>query len=153
MSLFIFSTAKCTALSNLHLVGCHIGDASISQLIEILHNSTTIKELWLQLNNIGQQGAKALSRALKCNTSLLTLSLIGCHSITSAGAIALTNSLHDNSTLNQLELPEVYQTDIEGNCGYDSIKARVKWSADIADVSVVDMGGKEIDGELLGKYG
>ena len=131
------------------MVRCKIDDAAISTLADLLHSNTIIQELWLQGNNISQQGAHELSTALKCNTSLLTLSLLGCHSITELGALALTQSLHDNNSLNRLELPDKFQKIGEQETGYASIQPRLKWFADYTKKSEVNLSRKKVDCELL----
>ena len=79
------------------------------------------------------------------------MSLLGCQSITELGALALTKSLHDNSNLNQLELPDEFQEICERETGYASIKARLRWFADYTQKLEVDLSGKKVECELLGE--
>lgn len=65
--------------------------------------------------------------------------------------MVLTSSLHENSSLIQLELSEEFQTYVDKELlGYVSIRTRVKCFTDFTQMSLVDLGGKEVDGELLG---
>lgn len=124
-----------------------------------------IEALWLQGNDIGQEGAYKLAGVLSHDTSLLKLSLLGCNSLTERGAEALTRSLSSqisgeacspkedyNSSLSQMELPDIFMRACErGTAGYDSIKERLKWFADYRHRSVVNLSGKKVDCELLGE--
>lgn len=128
-----------------------MGDAATSTLADLLCNNSIIQELWLQGNNIGVRGATELSRALKHNTSLVKLSLLGCQHITFVGALALTESLHSNHNLRQLELPDEFQMACKRVTGYASIKTRLKWPADYTRMSIVNLRKNKVDCELLGE--
>ncbi|KAG0322234.1 hypothetical protein BGZ99_003433 [Dissophora globulifera] len=64
---------------------------------------STLTALFLWRNSIGDNGAQALSEALKTNSTLITLSL-GKNSIRHNGAQALSEALKINSTLINLNL-------------------------------------------------
>lgn len=116
----------------------------------LIKRSAVLQEIWLQLNDIGQQGAGELSRALNESGSLLTLSLLGCSSITSTGAVMLVASLRKNSSLRRLQLPEAFESDCKAVPGYESVKGRVEWYADITQQSAVEIVGKTVDCDVLG---
>ena len=135
----------------LYLVGCSIDDSTAIRLAALLHYNNVLRELWLQVNDIGQQGASELSRVLKSNKSLETLSLMDCSSITSGGAIVLVNCLHDNSSLKQLHLSESFKSDCAKVPGYSDVVARVEWYPDITQQSAVKIENKTLNLRVLGK--
>ena len=93
----ILLTGKCcSTVSQLYLVGCSISDQQISKMAPGLHHSAALRELWLQANPIGEQGASVLAEAIRNNTTLAQLSLLGCGSIGNKGATALVQSLITN---------------------------------------------------------
>ncbi|KAG0007408.1 hypothetical protein BGZ82_005419, partial [Podila clonocystis] len=63
----------------------------------------TLSTLNLSVNSIGDNGAQALSEALKTNSTLTTLNLSG-NSIGNNGAQALSEALKTNPTLTTLNL-------------------------------------------------
>ena len=132
-------------------MGCSIDDSTVIRLATLLHYNNVLRELWLQVNDIGQQGASEISRVLKSNKSLETLSLLGCSSITSSGAIVLVNCLHDNSSLKRLQLSEAYKSDCAKEPGYSDVESRVEWCADVTQQSTVKIVGRSVNCEVLGK--
>ena len=72
-------------------------------LAKALKGNTTLTTLTLSFNLIGEEGAVALAEALKGNTTLTTLHLNG-NAIGAAGAVALAEALKVNTTLTTLHL-------------------------------------------------
>ena len=69
----------------------------------IQHNFIPLKRLDLSNNSISDAGAVALAQALHHNSTLTKLVLSN-NSISAAGAVALAQALHHNSTLTWLNL-------------------------------------------------
>ena len=132
-------------------MGCSIDDNTAIRLAALPHYNNVLRELWLQVNDIGQQGARELSTVLKSNKSLETLSLLGCSSITSSGAMVLVNCLHDNSSLKRLQLSEAYKSDCSKEPDYSDVEEWVEWCPDITQQSTVKMEKKSVNCEVLGK--
>ena len=134
----------------LYLVGCSITDQQISQLAPGLYHCTALRELWLQANLIGEQGARYLADMLLHNKTLTSLSLLGCGSIGVMGATALVQSLHENSSVKCLQLSETFEAACEKVQGYSNVANRLVWMTDFTQQSVVKIEGKRVDCEVLG---
>ncbi|KAF9995335.1 hypothetical protein BGZ79_010970 [Entomortierella chlamydospora] len=80
-----------------------IGDNGAQALSEALKVNSTLTTLSLYNNSVRDNGAQALSEALKTNSTLTTLDLTF-NSIGSDGAQALSEALKTNSTLTTLDL-------------------------------------------------
>ncbi len=72
-------------------------------LVEALKGNSSLTELNLSGNNIGDHGATGLAGALKKNTSLRELNLFG-NNIGDVGAAGLAGALDENSSLTWLDL-------------------------------------------------
>eukprot|EP00812_Abedinium_dasypus_P003266 NODE_1402_length_1151_cov_323.447080.p1 GENE.NODE_1402_length_1151_cov_323.447080~~NODE_1402_length_1151_cov_323.447080.p1 ORF type:complete len:335 (+),score=116.77 NODE_1402_length_1151_cov_323.447080:116-1006(+) len=92
-----------TTLKELYLRGNRIGDDGAKALAAALRHNTTLTVLDLEDNKIGDGGAEALAAALQHNTTLETL-LLSHNEIGDDGAKALAAALQHNSTLWRLEL-------------------------------------------------
>ena len=96
--------SKCT-LTRLDLQDCHISSEGAVELAAALCKNTTLKDLNLGRNPIGEhvEGATAVAKLLVENTTLTKLYLHDCH-ISSEGAVELAAGLCKNSTLKHLDL-------------------------------------------------
>ena len=74
-----------------------------------MKQNTSIKNLWLAGNKLGDEGARILSDMLKENTTLTELSLRD-NSVGSEGVVHLENSLHFNYSLQGLDLTGMVET-------------------------------------------
>ena len=83
----------------------NIGDEGIKELTEALKTNTTLTTLNLQQKNIGDEDIKALAEALKTNTTLTTLNLQQ-NNIGDEGIEALAEALKTNKTLKTLNLQQ-----------------------------------------------
>ena len=92
-----------STLTELHLCDNGIGDQGVTALAEALKVNSTLTELHLHHNNIGDQGATGLADALKVNSTLTVLHLDD-NDIGDQGATALAEALKVNSTLTRLHL-------------------------------------------------
>ncbi|KAG0025896.1 hypothetical protein BGZ82_009786 [Podila clonocystis] len=95
-----------TTLTNLDLWGNSIGDNGAQSLAEALKNNSTLTTLDLWRNSIGDNGALALAELLERNSSLTTLSL-GYNSIGPKGAqelYQLETLVHINNALRSPDL-------------------------------------------------
>ena len=79
------------------------GKADIGLLAEALKVNSTLTELTLRANGIGDQGATRLAEALKENSTLTKLNLGG-NDVGDQGATGLAEALKENSTLRELNL-------------------------------------------------
>ncbi|KAK5797001.1 hypothetical protein F5H01DRAFT_125986 [Linnemannia elongata] len=77
------------------------------QVVSRIMANSYLTTLALQYNSIGDNGAIALSEALKTNSTLITLELRD-NSIGDNGAIALSDALKANSTLTILNLKKKF---------------------------------------------
>ena len=69
-----------TSVTTVNLYGNKaIGDEGAKALAKALKVNTTLEELWLVDCGIGDKGAAALAKALRSNTSLTTLHLYDNH--------------------------------------------------------------------------
>ena len=93
-----------TSLENgcLDLSYCQISDEILSQILPLL-SVLNITKLNLSSNWIEDKGANILAKALKTNTSLITLDLSRCE-IGDDGAMAIAKALEINQTLKDLYL-------------------------------------------------
>ena len=97
-----------TTLDTLNLSGYHdkdmmMVDLGAIELAEALETNTTLTDLILDNNKIGDEGAKAIAEALKTNTTLINLKL-STNIIGDEGAYALAEALKTNTTLTDLIL-------------------------------------------------
>ncbi len=104
---------KNSNLKKLKFRYCPIGSHTTSSLARALQTNCTMDELNINLlvpvaDQIGPEGALALSQTLKSNKSLKQLWLLNDHSIGEAGARALVKALQYNHTLEQLHLSGDY---------------------------------------------
>ena len=96
--------SKCT-LTSLRLRDCHISSEGAVELATALCKNTTLRELSLSGNPIGEhvEGVTAVAAMLVENNSLTGLGLEDCH-ISGQGAGELAAALCKNSTLQDLDL-------------------------------------------------
>jgi patatin-like phospholipase/acyl hydrolase/Ran GTPase-activating protein (RanGAP) involved in mRNA processing and transport len=92
-----------STLQQLNLVYNQIGEEGAEALAEALKINSTLQWLVLNSNQIGDAGTGTLAEALKVNRTLQQLNL-NLNRIGDAGAKALAAALQVNSTLQQLEL-------------------------------------------------
>ncbi|KAF9110697.1 hypothetical protein BGX30_007888, partial [Mortierella sp. GBA39] len=92
-----------STLFTLNLDDNKIGDNGAVALSEALKTNSTMTTLNLRHNRIEDNGAVALSEALKTNSTLTTLDLYY-NSIGDNGAVALSQALKTNLTLTTLNL-------------------------------------------------
>ena len=93
--------SKCT-LTSLKLEGCHISSEGAVELATVLCKNTTLRELNLSGNPIGEH-VEGVTAMLAENKSLIMLELEDCH-ISGQGAGELAAALCKNSTLQVLNL-------------------------------------------------
>ena len=87
------------------LTSCAIGDAGAKLLSDALRSAETppLREMRLGTNGIGDDGARALASAVRCNVHVAVLSLEG-NAIGAAGAVALAGMLEVNGSLRELDM-------------------------------------------------
>ena len=96
--------SKCT-LTGLYLEDCHISSEGAVELAAALCKNTTLIQLNLSHNPIGEhvEGVTAVAKMLVENKTLTRLDLEDCH-INSEGAVELAATLCKNTTLDDLDL-------------------------------------------------
>ena len=92
-----------STLTELNLRANRIGDQVATGLAEALKENSTLTKLNLCFNDIGHQGATGLAKALKVNSKLAELNLDG-NDIGDQSATGLAEALKVNSTLTDLRL-------------------------------------------------
>ena len=92
-----------SSLTNLDLSYNSIGDSGAASLSQALAVNSSLTNLSLNLNSIGDFGAASLSQALAVNSSLTNLDL-SANSIGDSGAASLSQALGVNSSLTNLDL-------------------------------------------------
>ena len=85
------------------LSGNHIHDEGAIAIAKALKTNTTLHTLNLNRNNISNEGSIVIAKALETNTTLHTLHLCG-NDIYNEGAIAIAKALKINTTLHTLDL-------------------------------------------------
>ena len=72
--------------------------------------NSSIEELYMAYNTIGQDGAKAIVSAITNNKTLKKLS-VGDDTIDEESSMMIIKSLHSNNTITALYLPNAIKTD------------------------------------------
>ena len=86
------------SLTELYLWGCNIGEDAACQLAEGLRANSTLTKLWLVNNPLGQKGAQAL-----------------------------VDSLSHNTSVDDLQLPYLYNDTIQSSVVYSRVSGRIGW--------------------------
>ena len=92
-----------STLTELDLAGNSIGDSGFAEMAEVLKTNSTLTWLNLSVNSIGDGGCAAMAEVLKTNSTLTELDL-SVNSIGDEGCAAMTEVLKTNSTLTELDL-------------------------------------------------
>jgi Ran GTPase-activating protein (RanGAP) involved in mRNA processing and transport len=90
-----------TTLLELVLASNNVGDGGAIAIANALGTNQTLTGLWLDNNNIGDEGIEALGHCLKLNHSLSKL-IIRYNSVGTAGMISLADALKINNSLKEL---------------------------------------------------
>ena len=94
----------CTNLQEFMSFSCNITDEQLLPVIEAIRGLTSLVELNLYGNIIGNGGCETLATLLRDSNSNLHSLELGSNAIDNDGAIALTNSLSNNTNLRELYL-------------------------------------------------
>jgi len=86
------------SLTRVNLWHCSIGEDAACQLAEGLRANSTLTELWLGYNPLGQKGAQAL-----------------------------VDSLAHNTSVGLLSLPKQYKNTIQSSVVYSRVSSRIHW--------------------------
>ena len=126
-----------TTLTQLSVADNRIGDAGAIALAEALTVNAMLTKLDVSSNHIGDAGASALAEALTSNATLTKLDVSSNH-IGKAGAGALAEALTSNATLTK---PDVSSSQI-GNSGASALAEALKVNATLMelDLSNNDLG-------------
>ncbi|KAL0239727.1 hypothetical protein GEMRC1_009835 [Eukaryota sp. GEM-RC1] len=92
-----------TTVTNLNLNGNRIGDEGARALAEVLKVNNTITSVDLGGNRIGDEGARALAEVLKVNNTITSVYL-GANSISAEGVRALVEMLKVNTSVTGVNL-------------------------------------------------
>jgi Ran GTPase-activating protein (RanGAP) involved in mRNA processing and transport len=100
----IAEALKCnTSLIELDLSSNGIGDSGASAMAGVLRNNTTLCRLQLHDNGIGSEGGKALGDALVHNRTLTHLGISG-NQLGASGAEHIAQGLRSNTSLKHIDL-------------------------------------------------
>ena len=126
--------SKCT-LTWLDLRDCHISSEGAVKLAAALCKNTTLNDLNLSRNPIGEhvEGVTAVARMLVENKTLTMLDLWDCH-ISSEGAVELAAVLCKNSTLKRLNLDH----NLIGVEGASSMSDMLQHNTSLEDLHLCD---------------
>ena len=106
MNLLLSSDKGIYGLTEIFLQGLGIRTLGDTTLPDFIASSHTISELKLERNNLNDEDAKLIARALRQNRSLTELSLCG-NDITSVGLTALTEAVCDMTSFETLFVSSV----------------------------------------------
>jgi len=126
-------------LTTIDLGGSYIGDEGAKALTEALKVNQSLTEIDLRNNDIGAEGAKALAKALKINESLTKIDLSD-NNIGSEGAKALAKALKINESLTKIDL-------YSNNIGSEGAKALAEALKVNQSLSTIDLFGNNIGDE------
>jgi len=117
-------------------------------LQRLRENDPSLTELDLSYKNIGDDGVKSISDALRKNTSLITLYLTK-NDIGDDGVKSLSNTLHENTTLTEL----ILDYNKIGDDGVKSLSAALRASTSLTALNLVknmirDEGAKSLSDAL-----
>ena len=94
-----------TTLTEINLDENYIGDLGVKAIAEVLiKDNKTLKKLKLASNEFGVEGAKAIAEALKENRSLITLDIQRNNKLGNEGIKVLADALKINKTLKEINL-------------------------------------------------
>ena len=136
---------KVTTVDELEFQGLEWGVADVVELCEVLPRFAALRTLDLSKNEIGPEGAKAITETLKSGTAVLTSVDLRVNSIGDDGAKAIAEALKVNVVLTKLSL---YHNSI-GDDGAKAIAEALKVNAVLTSVdlrfnSIGDDGAKAI---------
>ncbi len=138
-----------SSVKQLNLDSCKIGDEGITTLSQFLLATETLKDLVLQRNTFGPQGAEQIAMVMEKSKSIENIVLIGCSAIGKEGTNRLLQSLAVNQTVQTLFLPRMYKTFVEPENSHFS--SRVAWLPDAVFKGTVDLSWTHINPISLGK--
>ena len=92
-----------STVTQLDLSANGLGDGECTALAEAIKHNSTITQLDLSLNNLGDGGSIALSEAIKLNSAITQLDLYD-NNLDAADCTALAEGIKHNSTITQLNL-------------------------------------------------
>ena len=96
-------TAPHSSLTDLNIHSNNIGDSGAAMIATALQSNHTLTRMNMGSNRISDRGASAIATALHSNSKLTTLD-IGCNDISGSGASAIATALYSNSTLTTLHI-------------------------------------------------
>lgn len=140
----IIST-KDTAITNLDLGDCQMGDAGATDIARLLLNNATITDLTISGNSIGLSGWRIISSALEQNTTLKSLSL-DFSNIRDDEAVILADGIKENKGLRSLDL----EGNKIGDEGGRSLLEAIKINTTLVDLTLMPMNeiSKDIHDEI-----
>jgi len=95
---------SCTNLKEINLCDCYINHERLPPLVEAMRGHSTLEELYLNDNSIGNSGCEILAALLEDPNSNLEHLQLETNNIKIEGAVILVNSLANNTKLKILNL-------------------------------------------------
>ena len=95
---------SCTNLKEINLCDCYINHERLPPLVEAMRGQSTLEELYLNDNSIGNSGCEILAALLEDPNSNLEHLQLETNNIKIEGAVILVNSLANNTKLKILNL-------------------------------------------------
>ena len=133
-----------SSLTNLNLSHNSIGDTGAASLSQALTVNSSLTNLDLVSNSIGHTGAASLSQALTVNSSLTNLDL-SWNSIGHTGAASLSQALTVNSFLTNLNL----RANSMGHPGAESLSQALKVNSSLTNLDLKENSIGDIGAESL----
>ncbi|KAL0240902.1 hypothetical protein GEMRC1_006138 [Eukaryota sp. GEM-RC1] len=119
-------------IKNMTLFSCNIDHNIAVLLSEALKVNSSVSDINLGCNSVGDQGAMALAETLKVNSSLNTVNLWS-NSIGDEGAIAMAEALKTNCSLSDLNLG----ANLIGEPGARALLDALKFNSTIDEISLL----------------
>ncbi|KAL0242426.1 hypothetical protein GEMRC1_004989 [Eukaryota sp. GEM-RC1] len=142
--LFIEALKTNTTVTNVNLIYNSIGDEGVRALAEALKVNTTVTSVVLRDNSIGDEGAKALAEALKVNVTVTSVDLQD-NSIGDEGAEALAEALKVNTTVTSVNLCDNCIGDEGARALAEALTVNTSvTSVNLADNSIEDGGARSL---------
>ncbi len=134
----------------LKLSSCGIDNFGMTVLSSALECCTKLQDLQLQRNRFEHEGALKLAKVVRGNSSIKTISLLGCNAIGEGGVATLLESMSNNRSVRKIFLPDAFE--YSATSTYSQLATRVVWLPDIASQNVVKLCDTRVNLNYLSEF-